>query len=112
MRSSDMNRFRQRLVAMKAQLREQLDAVYMENERHLANDGGVSADRDFEGYEQDVMVVNSERDLLDEVSTALRRIELGVYGKCEVCDAEIGKERLEALPYARHCTSCAQRRNW
>jgi len=112
MRSSDMSHFRHRLLALQVQLREQLDAVFTETERHLKNEDGVSADRDFEGYEQDVTVANSERDLLEEVSSALARIEQGEYGRCEDCQTNIGHERLEAVPYARRCAACAQRRRW
>jgi DnaK suppressor protein len=43
-----------------------------------------------------------------EISDALRRIEEGVYGKCERCGEEIPAERLEAIPTARLCVSCKQ----
>jgi DnaK suppressor protein len=43
-----------------------------------------------------------------EVSDALRRIDEGVYGKCELCGEAIPIERLEAIPTARLCVSCKQ----
>jgi DnaK suppressor protein len=107
MRSSELDHYRTRLLDLKTQLREQVDAVYSETEQHLANEGGVSADRDFEGLEQEVTVANTERDLLEEVKAGLARIESGVYGTCESCGADIGAERLETLPYARRCVKCA-----
>jgi RNA polymerase-binding transcription factor DksA len=41
--------------------------------------------------------------MLTEINDALARIEHGTFGRCEECQREISKERLEALPYARYC---------
>jgi len=34
---------------------------------------------------------------------ALRKIDEGSYGRCEVCNKEIVPERLEAMPGTRTC---------
>ncbi|MFH0845964.1 MAG: TraR/DksA C4-type zinc finger protein [Patescibacteria group bacterium] len=39
----------------------------------------------------------------DNVKKALKRIEAGTYGKCEICGKEIEKERLNANPAATTC---------
>jgi RNA polymerase-binding transcription factor DksA len=41
-----------------------------------------------------------------EIDAALRRIELGTYGRCERCGEAIAAERLEVLPYASQCVAC------
>jgi RNA polymerase-binding transcription factor DksA len=43
------------------------------------------------------------------IEAALKRIEEGTYGKCIDCGKAIAKRRLEALPEAERCLSCAQR---
>ncbi|HAI74093.1 MAG TPA: hypothetical protein DCS28_03840 [Candidatus Moranbacteria bacterium] len=43
---------------------------------------------------------------LQEVISALERIESGTYGFCENCQKEIGIERLRANPSARICIKC------
>ena len=43
------------------------------------------------------------RDALDEVDAAIKRLEDGTYGNCEVCGKPIGEARLEAKPAARRC---------
>jgi RNA polymerase-binding transcription factor DksA len=43
------------------------------------------------------------REALDEVDAALKRLEDGTYGICEVCGKPIGEPRLEAKPAARLC---------
>lgn len=45
-----------------------------------------------------------ERNLLN---AALARIEKGTYGICKKCGEEISEARLDAVPYALLCRSCA-----
>jgi RNA polymerase-binding transcription factor DksA len=40
---------------------------------------------------------------LSEVEAALHRLDLGTYGRCEICGVEIAEDRLEAMPAARLC---------
>ena len=42
-----------------------------------------------------------------QVRQALERIENGTYGTCATCGAAIGTARLEAIPSATQCLSCA-----
>lgn len=44
---------------------------------------------------------------LDEVASALARLDAGTYGICESCGGPIAPERLEARPIARLCIRCA-----
>lgn len=48
--------------------------------------------------------------MLNQVNSALERFANGTYGKCENCGGEISLDRLEALPYATTCLSCASSR--
>lgn len=56
-----------------------------------------------------VLVLLSERESaeLREVDAALKRLELGSWGRCEKCLGPIDPRRLAALPEARTCASCA-----
>ncbi|NLY43255.1 MAG: conjugal transfer protein TraR [Clostridiaceae bacterium] len=53
--------------------------------------------------------VNEEHNL-KEIDDALKRIEDGTYGRCELCGKEIGEERLEIVPYARLCIDCEEKK--
>jgi RNA polymerase-binding transcription factor DksA len=68
-----------------------------------------NADRDSDGVDKEVALVQNEEGLLEAVNAALSRIEQGTFGKCEGCQGNITTERLEALPYAPLCISCARR---
>ena len=47
---------------------------------------------------------------LAEVHAALRKIDEGTYGICEVCGKPIAPARLEAIPSATRCVECAGKR--
>ena len=50
------------------------------------------------------------RETTADVEHALERLSNGSYGWCEDCGAPIPFERLEAIPWARHCVACPGRR--
>jgi len=68
---------------------------------HMADTGTDNFDREFA-----LSLVSSEQEALYEVEEALKRLELGSYGKCESCEKAIAKARLEAVPFARMCVRC------
>ncbi len=48
----------------------------------------------------------TERTLLQNVESALNRIQEGRFGRCVSCGKEISTKRLEAVPWARYCIHC------
>ena len=52
-------------------------------------------------------LLGSEKNALDQIDGALKRIEDGTYGLCETCGAKIPSPRLVAIPYAAQCVRCA-----
>jgi len=49
------------------------------------------------------------KDALADVEAALERVEQGTYGRCVRCDQPIAPARLEAMPAAQLCITCASR---
>ena len=47
---------------------------------------------------------------LHDVERALEKLDDGTYGTCDRCGRPIGEERLEAIPWAVRCVSCASGR--
>lgn len=58
--------------------------------------------------ERDLSLLEQVRSDLDDVDSALRRLEEDHYGRCEACGEAIGDERLEASPAARLCLAHQQ----
>jgi RNA polymerase-binding transcription factor DksA len=68
---------------------------------HQADAGSDAYDRDFA-----LSLLSQEQDALYEIDQALRRIELGTYGVCEMSGKPIPHARLEAIPFARFTVEC------
>jgi DnaK suppressor protein len=52
-------------------------------------------------------LIERARQHLADIGAALSRLDAGSYGTCERCGQQIGAERLQARPAARHCIRCA-----
>src|SRR5207248_2912176 len=68
---------------------------------HQADAGSDAYDRDFA-----LSLLSQEQDALYEIDQALKRIELGTYGTCEMSGKPIPHARLEAIPFARFTVEC------
>jgi RNA polymerase-binding transcription factor DksA len=110
--------FRQTLLALAERLRKDDAAVGDEALRQAGGEasGNLSsvplhlADMGTDAYERDMSasLLQNARQIQTQVAAALDRIEQGTFGRCEQCGGEIGKGRLQALPYTRYCVQCAQ----
>ena len=70
----------------------------------FADSGQVTAERG----EVDALA-GSLSDNLAEIEAALVKLEHGTYGQCEDCGEAIAPARLEAMPSARFCITCASK---
>jgi len=68
---------------------------------HQADAGSDAYDRDFA-----LSLLSQEQDALYEIEEALKRIDTGAYGICEVSGKAIPHPRLEAIPFARCTVEC------
>jgi RNA polymerase-binding transcription factor DksA len=58
--------------------------------------------------EKDLSIENNVRDLLHKIDRALKRMDDGTYGICDICGRPIEKARVKALPYVDLCIKDAQ----
>lgn len=72
---------------------------------HMADVATDTYDREFS-----LGLASNERKLLYELDDALKKIEDGSFGICEDCKSPIAKNRLKAVPYARLCVKCQERK--
>jgi DnaK suppressor protein len=68
---------------------------------HQADAGSDAYDRDFA-----LSLLSQEQDAVYEIDQALKRIEVGTYGVCEMSGKHIPRARLEAIPFARFTVEC------
>lgn len=72
---------------------------------HMADVATDNYDREFS-----MGLASNERELLYELNDAMKKIEEGTFGVCEDCKGFIAKGRLKAVPYARLCVKCQEKR--
>jgi RNA polymerase-binding transcription factor DksA len=118
MNKQKLKRFRALLLDLSTRLRGDIQSLADQTRTTTGGDsaGNLSnlplhlADLGTAVYLQELnaTLLENEEYIRDEVLHALRRIDEGTYGKCENCGRPILEERLELLPYTRHCTACAQ----
>jgi DnaK suppressor protein len=113
MTNPDLTPYRERLLALRARLEG--DVTQMEdnalNKDHskttsmptdMAELGSGNFDQEFT-----LSMLGSEKDAIDQIDGAIKRIDDGSYGQCETCGMKLAKSRLEAIPYAAQCVRCA-----
>lgn len=111
---TDTAAFSVRLMEEKEKLEKELATVGRKNPANpadwepLPQETGQEADPVdaadlIEGYEDNAAILKDLEIRYNEVLAALRRIESGTYGVCEVSGEPIEPARLEADPAARTC---------
>jgi RNA polymerase-binding protein DksA len=116
MNQADVERYKARLVEMRARLMHEVSDIENAIIEDVTAPGDLStlpthlADFDAEGLDRNLALAENEAGILREVEAALERIEQGTYGKCQQCGEEIAAARLDALPYTPFCVRCAEER--
>lgn len=74
----------------------------------ITTDVGDEADQAGQLVEKELQfeLSDNERNQLDQIEGALRKMDKGTYGLCEQCSNPINRMRIKALPFARYCIGC------
>lgn len=72
---------------------------------HMADVATDTYDREFS-----LSLASNEREYLYELDYALNRINEGTFGTCEDCKSLITRRRLKAVPQARLCVKCQEKK--
>ena len=72
---------------------------------HMADVATDTYDREFS-----LGLASNDRELLYELDDAMKKIEEGTFGICEECKSVISQTRLKAVPYARLCVKCQEKK--
>lgn len=105
---------RKRLLDLRDHILDQMQDVAQDSLRSRPEGSAASAfgmhqaDAGSDAYEKDfaLSLLSQEQDALYEIEEALKRIEDGSYGICEMTGQSIPRARLEAIPYARFTAEC------
>jgi RNA polymerase-binding protein DksA len=118
--SQEIDELRTRLESEREELNAQLttieDQAFAATQSDMSGDVGVddeSADAGTATFEREkeLSIEQNVRDLIQKIDRALKRMDDGTYGICEVCGKPIEKARIKALPYVDLCIKDAQARS-
>jgi len=112
MRKQTLKNVRTKLLDMKRQLLQEINADLRHGREGAKDDGMDTYDLASEERDRELSLILSdrERERLQAIENALERIEDGSYGICESCESDIAPARLDALPFTRLCVSCQAER--
>lgn len=108
MRDHELHYFEEILLTRKAQIIKNITGV--ENEMDQLRELELNDEGDYASVSNDNMVENAigaqQMQELTEIETALGKIKARHYGICEMCEDDIGFQRLKVKPHARYCIVC------
>jgi len=109
--TTDFTPHLERLLALRARLRGDMNqmaanALMEAKSTSIPTDMAELGSEDFD-QELTLSLLGGKGNALEQIETAIERIEEGSYGRCETCGRRIPKPRLAALPYAAQCVRCA-----
>jgi RNA polymerase-binding protein DksA len=110
----ELEKYREMLLRKRSELLG--DISTMENQALQGGSGSLShtpqhiAEQGSETYDQALALdlAAADRKLLKEIEDAIKRIDAGTYGICELTGKPIKAERLDELPWARYTIEAAR----
>ena len=119
MTANELDTYRQLLLGIRQQFNGDISHLTEEALRRAGGEASGSlsnmpihmADLGTDNFEQEFTLglIQNEEQALDEIGAALDRIDQRTSGRCEACQKEIPRARLQAIPYTRYCVECARK---
>jgi len=110
LQTSELNYFKEILESRKEQILTNIDGVNEEldqlNSLEL-NDEGDHASVNNNSMVESVILQQQEQELR-EIDITLGKISTLDYGVCEMCEDDIGFQRLKVKPHAIYCIDCRE----
>ena len=112
-KTGSLRQLRQILLGKSEELKAQMGSATAIPALQVHKDPYDTADWAEKSHEEWIFIKKNSFDmaLLRDIEEALERLRDGTYGICMDCGLPISRRRLEALPWARYCVSCQERRH-
>ena len=111
MNKKERDEFRKLLAAKKESITRKLTETITESKEMESNVAQDLVDKAETSYTKEFLLSLSdgEREQLLLIDEALKRLEHGEFGVCQVCHKEIGAKRIVAIPWTPLCIDCQQK---
>jgi len=108
--ASELSYFKEILESRKEQITKNIDGVNSELNQLNAlelNDEGDHASVNNNSMVESAIVQQQAQEL-EEIEVTLAKMVTGDYGICEMCEDDIGFQRLKVKPHAIYCIDCRE----
>jgi DnaK suppressor protein len=108
--TSELNYFKDILLSRKKQIIKNIDGVNSELSQLSGlelNDEGDHASANSNSMVESAIAQQQAKELA-EIEIALGKIAHGGYGICDMCEDDIGFQRLKVKPHATYCIDCRE----
>ena len=95
---------------MRKNLLEDINNTMKTESNHLKFDVGDFYDNASSDRERELSLSLSQRDRqkLNQIEDALKRLEAKTYGQCLMCKDLISEDRLKVMPFTVYCVACLE----
>lgn len=108
MRDTELNRYKRKLLKMEREGRDDfnriVDVIIHDAQAAGEHDRGTS-----ESVDKEYAIEQTEEEIRLKIGAALKRIDQGIFGRCEDCGQDIPLQRLDAIPYTPYCVNCEKK---
>jgi DnaK suppressor protein len=107
----EKERFKKKLLEKKKENNLKVSEFVHESQTVDSQEAQDVVDKAESSYTKEFLLSlsDAERKQLLLIDDALKRIKECTYGKCQMCGVDIGRKRLEAIPWAPYCLSCQEK---
>ncbi|NIM02551.1 TraR/DksA family transcriptional regulator [bacterium] len=106
--AKEVKKFKEQLIQLREELLNLVQKTTENEKEYPSSEVGDSIDQAADSSARELLfeLNHGERQRLEDIESALKKIEQGRFGMCEKCGYTITKKRLRAVPYARFCIKC------
>ncbi|MCK5002165.1 MAG: TraR/DksA family transcriptional regulator [Gammaproteobacteria bacterium] len=102
---------KKQLLSLREEYTHRIDAIEVETHHKEEPVEKDFAEQATQSENDDVLAAldDEAQQMVMQIDAALGRIEQGTYGICKACSEPIQDGRLQAIPFAEMCISCAEK---
>jgi len=107
----ERERYRKKLLKRKEEIIDKISETYIESKEVESGIAQDVADKAESSYTKEFLLSlsNTEREQLFLIDEALKRLDKDDFAICQMCQKNIGKKRLDAIPWTPYCIDCQEK---
>jgi DnaK suppressor protein len=107
----ELEAYKKKLTTRRNEINHKLSEFRNESKEVETDIAQDVADKAESSYTKEFLLSlsDAEREQLFQINAALKRIDRGEFGNCQMCQKEISKKRLNALPWTPFCIDCQEK---